>query len=109
MLTIENIHKVNTGTFRVGKDVWEITNIKTASDRYQFALKCIEAHPAVGVNREVILNLHRQSVAGYLGRNGELIYRLENHINNKSMMVDWSELRAPGLFCGPILKMLEGC
>ncbi len=109
MLTIENIDKIKVGTFKVGEDKWEMKMVQTSSDVYQFVLQCIEAHPASGLFREAIIDLSRVSVAGMLGADGDLVYKLNNVSNGVTHFVTKKDLRAPGLFCGPILKILEGC
>ena len=109
MLTIENIDKIKVGTFKVGEDKWEMKMVQTSSDVYQFVLQCIEAHPASGLFREAIIDLSRVSVAGTYSGDGELLYKLNNVSNGVTHFVTKKDLRAPGLFCGPILKILEGC
>jgi hypothetical protein len=109
MLTIENIDKIKVGTFKVGEDKWEIKMVQTSSDVYQFVLQCIEAHTASGLFREAVIDLSRVSVAGMLGADGDLVYKLNNVSNGVTHFVTKKDLRAPGLFCGPILKILEGC
>jgi hypothetical protein len=109
MLTIENIDKIKVGTFKVGEDKWEIKMVQTSSDVYQFVLQCVEAHPASGLFREAVIDLSRVSVAGTYSGDGELLYKLNNVSNGVTHFVTKKDLRAPGLFCGPILKILEGC
>jgi hypothetical protein len=109
MLTIENIDKIKIGSFKVGEDKWEIKMIQICSDVYQFVLQCTEAHPASGLFREAVIDLSRVSVAGMLGADGDLVYKLNNVSNGVTHFVTKKDLRAPGLFCGPILKILEGC
>jgi hypothetical protein len=109
MLTIENIDKIKVGTFKVGEDKWEIKMVQTSSDVYQFVLQCIEAHPASGLFREAVIDLSRVSVAGTYSGDCELLYKLNNVSNGVTHFVTKKDLRAPGLFCGPILKILEGC
>jgi len=108
MLTIENIDKIKVGSFKVGEDKWQIKMIQIASDCYQFVLQCIEAHPAAGVCREAIFTLYRKPIATAVDYSSNT-YSMINLISGRSVLVSTKELKAPGLFCGPILKLLEAC
>ena len=114
MLTIENIDKLKEDGFktkqllRVAGEKWELTNIQTASDLYQFVFRCIEAHPAGGLLREVVINLYRKNTMVDLGL-GVNVYELKCITNGKSRLVGLSDLKAPGLLIGPMLRVIEGC
>jgi hypothetical protein len=112
MLTIENIDKLKADGFkskqllRVAGEKWELTNIQTASDVYQFVYRCIEAHPAGGLLREAVINLGRIPTMPYLGIK---VYELKCITNGKSRLVGIPDLKAPGLIIGPMLRVIEGC
>jgi hypothetical protein len=112
MLTIENIDKLCWDGFktkqllRVAGEKWELTNIQTASDVYQFVFRCIEAHPAGGLLREAVINLGRIPTMVDLGGN---LYELKCVTNGRSRLVDIEHLKAPGLLIGPMLRVIEGC
>jgi hypothetical protein len=112
MLTIENIHKLKADGFKtaqiltVAGEKWELMNIQTASDLYQFVFRCIEAHPAGGLLREAVVNLGRTYTMTYLGVK---VYELKCITNGKSKLVGVLDLKAPGLLIGPILRVIEGC
>lgn len=112
MLTIENIDKLKADGFktkqllRVAGEKWELTNIQTASDLYQFVFRCIEAHPAGGLFREAVINLSRTHTMPYLGVK---VYELKCITNGKSRLVGIPDLKAPGLLIGPMLRVIEGC
>jgi hypothetical protein len=112
MLTIENIDKLKADGFkskqllRVAGEKWELTNIQTASDLYQFVYRCIEAHPAGGLLREAVINLGRIPTMPYLGIK---VYELKCITNSKSRLVGIPDLKAPGLLIGPMLRVIEGC
>jgi hypothetical protein len=112
MLTIENIDKLKADGFkskqllRVAGEKWELTNIQTASDLYQFVYRCIEAHPAGGLLREAVINLGRIPTMPYLGIK---VYELKCITNGKSRLVGIPDLKAPGLLIGPMLRVIEGC
>ena len=114
MITIENIDKLKGDGFktkqllRVAGEKWELTNIQTASDLYQFVFRCIEAHPAGGLLREVVINLYRKNTMVDLGL-GVNVYELKCITNGKSRLVGLSDLKAPGLLIGPMLRVIEGC
>ena len=114
MLTIENIDKLCWDGFktkqllRVAGEKWELTNIQTVSDVYQFIFRCIEAHPAGGLFREVVINLYRENTMVDLGL-GVNVYELKCITNGKSRLVGLSDLKAPGLLIGPMLRVIEGC
>jgi hypothetical protein len=109
MLTIENIDKIKIGSFKVGEDKWEIKMIQTSSDVYQFVLQCVEAHPASGLFREAVIDLSRVHIVNPIVGPFEKTYKLNNISNGVTHFVTKKDLRAPGLFCAPILKILEGC
>jgi hypothetical protein len=112
MLTIQNIYKLKADGFkskqllRVAGEKWELTNIQTASDLYQFVYRCIEAHPAGGLLREAVINLGRIPTMPYLGIK---VYELKCITNSKSRLVGIPDLKAPGLLIGPMLRVIEGC
>ena len=112
MLTIENIDKLKGDGFkskqllRVAGEKWELMNVQTASDLYQFVFRCIEAHPAGGLFREAVVNLGRTYTMPYLGVK---VYELKCITNGKSRLVGVPDLKAPGLLIGPILRVIEGC
>jgi hypothetical protein len=112
MLTIENIDKLKADGFkskqllRVAGEKWELMNVQTASDLYQFVFRCIEAHPAGGLFREAVVNLGRTYTMPYLGVK---VYELKCITNGKSRLVGVPDLKAPGLLIGPILRVIEGC
>jgi hypothetical protein len=112
MLTIENIDKLKADGFkskqllRVAGEKWELTNIQTASDLYQFVYRCIEAHPAGGLLREAVINLGRIPTMPYLGIK---VYELKCITNGKSRLVGIPDLKAPGLLIGPMLRVIDGC
>ena len=112
MLTIENIDKLKADGFkskqllRVAGEKWELMNVQTASDLYQFVFRCIEAHPAGGLFRKAVVNLGRTYTMPYLGVK---VYELKCITNGKSRLVGVPDLKAPGLLIGPILRVIEGC
>lgn len=112
MLTIENIDKLKADGFkskqllRVAGEKWELMNIQTASDLYQFVYRCIEAHPAGGLLREAVINLGRKPTMPYLGIK---VYELKCITNGRSRLVGIPDLKAPGLLIGPMLRVIEGC
>ena len=112
MLTIENIDKLKGDGFktkqllRVAGEKWELMNVQTASDLYQFVFRCIEAHPAGGLLREAVINLGRIPTMVDLGGN---LYELKCVTNGRSRLVDIEHLKAPGLLIGPMLRVIEGC
>ena len=112
MLTIENIHKLKADGFktaqilRVAGEKWELMNVQTASDLYQFVFRCIEAHPAGGLFREAVVNLGRTYTMPYLGVK---VYELKCITNGKSRLVGIPDLKAPGLLIGPMLRVIDGC
>jgi len=114
MLTIENIHKLKGDGFitshvlRVAGEKWELTQIQTSTDVYQFVFKCIEAQIVGGLYREAVINLYREDTMGYL-QLGQRVYELKNIITNKSRLVSKPDLIAPGRLIGPILRVIEGC
>ena len=115
MLTIENIEKLCWDGFktkqllRVAGEKWELTNIQTVSDVYQFVFRCIEAHPAGGLFREVVINLSRVHIAGTIGNPSIKTYKLNNISNGVTHFVNKNDLKAPGLLIGPMLRLIEGC
>ena len=66
MLTIENIHSISplAKSLRVAGEKWELKHIAQPHDLYQFIYRCIEAHPAGGLLREVVINLYRKDTMG---------------------------------------------
>jgi len=108
MLTIENIDNIRilANSLRVGGERWQLSNIQTASDLYQFVFRCVEAHPASGLYREAVVNLGRKTTMPYLGVR---VYELKNVVTNKSRLVGLPDLREPGLLIGPILRVIQGC
>ena len=112
MLTIQNIYKLKADGFkskqllRVAGEKWELMNVQTASDVYQFVFRCIEAHPAGGLLREVVINLSRTHTMPYLGVK---VYELKCITNGKSRLVGIPDLKAPGALIGPMLRVIEGC
>jgi len=112
MLTIENIDKLKGDGFKtkqlltVAGEKWELTNIQTASDVYQFVFRCIEAHPAGGLLREVVINLGRIPTMVDLGGN---LYELKCVTNGRSRLVDINHLKEPKSLIGPMLRVIEGC
>ena len=112
MLTIENIDKLKADGFkskqllRVAGEKWELMNIQTASDLYQFVFRCIEAHPAGGLFREAVVNLGREHNMPYLGVK---VYELKCITNGKRRLVGGPDLKAPGALIGPLLRVIEGC
>jgi hypothetical protein len=108
MLTIENIHNIKglAKSLRVAGEKWELTNIQTASDLYQFVFRCIEAHPAGGLLREAVINLSRTHATKWDGMH---IYELKNIITNKSKLIDINHLKEPKSLIGPMLRVIEGC
>jgi hypothetical protein len=112
MLTIENIDKLKADGFkskqllRVAGEKWELMNVQTASDLYQFVFRCIEAHPTGGLFREAVVNLGRTYTMPYLGVN---VYELKCITNSKSRLVGLPDLKAPEALIGPMLRVIEGC
>ena len=111
MLTIVNIDKLKADGFkskqllRVAGEKWELTNIQTASDVYQFVFKCIES-TNWGIGREAVVNLGRTPEMFDLGGN---LYELKCVTNGNSRLVDIEHLKAPGELIGPMLRVIEGC
>ncbi len=106
MLTIVNIDKIKISTLRVAGEKWELMNIQTASDVYQFIYKCIEAQTVGGLYREAVVNLGREHTKLDLGVK---VYELKCITNGKSKLVWRADLKAPGMLIGPILRVVEGC
>jgi len=106
MLTIENIQKSKVGPLRIAGEKWELMNVQTASDVYQFVYRCIEAHPAGGLLREAVVNLGRTHTMPYLGVK---VYELKCITNGKSRLVGTPDLKSPGLLLTIILRVIEGC
>ncbi len=113
MLTIENIHKLKADGFktaqilRVAGEKWELMNVQTASDLYQFVFKCIESNDIIwGIGREAVINLGRKPTMSYLGVK---VYELKCITNGKSRLVGIPDLKAPGTLIGPMLRVIEGC
>ena len=113
MLTIENIHKLKSDGFkttqilRVAGEKWELMNVQTSSDLYQFVFKCIESNDIIwGIGREAVINLSRTYATKW---DGVHIYELKCITNGKSRLVGISDLKAPGLLIGPMLRVIEGC
>jgi hypothetical protein len=111
MLTIENIDKLKADGFkskqllRVAGEKWELMNVQTASDLYQFVFKCIES-TNWGIGREAVINLSRKPTMPYLGVK---VYQLKCITNGKNRLVGIPDLKAPGLIIGPMLRVIEGC
>ena len=95
-------------TLVVGKERWVVNMIQSASDGYQFALKCVEAYPASGIAREAIFSLIRKPIATAMDYSSNT-YSMINIVSGRGVLVNTNELRAPGLFIGPLSKLLEGC
>jgi hypothetical protein len=113
MLTIENIHKLKGDGFktaqilRVAGEKWELMNVQTASDLYQFVFRCIESNDIIwGIGREAVINLGRKPTMPYLGLK---VYELKCITSGKSRLVGTPDLKAPGLLIGPMLRVIEGC
>ncbi len=113
MLTIENIHKLKADGFktaqilRVAGEKWELMNVQTASDLYQFVFRCIESNDIIwGIGREAVINLSRTHTIPYLGVK---VYELKCITNGKSRLVGIPDLKAPGTLIGPMLRVIEGC
>ncbi len=113
MLTIENIHKLKADGFktaqilRVAGEKWELMNVQTASDLYQFVFRCIESNDIIwGIGREAVINLSRTHTMPYLGVK---VYELKCITNGKSRLVGIPDLKAPGTLIGPMLRVIEGC
>jgi len=111
MLTIENIHNIKglAKSLRVAGEKWELTDIQTASDLYQFVFRCIEAHPAGGLLREVVIDLSRIHVAGTISNPSIKTYKLNNISNGVTHFVNKNDLREPKLLIYKILRLIEGC
>ena len=115
MLTIENIDKLKADGFktaqilRVAGEKWELMNVQTASDLYQFVFHCIESNDIIwGIGREAVINLYRENTMVDLGL-GVNVYELKCITNSKSRLVGLPDLKAPGLLIGPMLRVIEGC
>ena len=118
MLTIENIEKLCWDGFKTKQflivvgEKWELTNIQTASDVYQFVYKCIQSIPigngGKGLGREAVINLYRENTMVDLGL-GVNVYELKCITNGKSRLVGLPDLKAPGALIGPMLRVIEGC
>jgi hypothetical protein len=116
MLTIENIDKLKADGFkskqllRVAGEKWELMNVQTASDVYQFVYKCIQSIPigngGKGLGREAVINLGRKPTMSYLGVK---VYELKCITNGRSRLVGIPDLKAPGALIGPMLRVIEGC
>ncbi len=113
MLTIENIHKLKADGFktaqilRVAGEKWELMNVQTASDLYQFVFRCIESNDIIwGIGREAVINLSRTHTMPYLGVK---VYEFKCITNGKSRLVGIPDLKAPGTLIGPMLRVIEGC
>ena len=108
MLTIENIDNIRilANSLRVGGERWQLMNIQTASDLYQFVFRCVEAHPAGGLLREAVIDLGRKPTMPHLGITA---YELKNIITNKSRLVGKQDLISPQALIGPMLRVIEGC
>lgn len=110
MLTIENIDNIRilANSLRVGGERWQLMNIQTASDLYQFVFRCVEAHPAGGLYRETVINLYRKDTMEYL-KLGQRVYELKCITNNKSRLLSIGDLKEPGLLIYPMLRVIQGC
>lgn len=118
MLTIENIHKFRGDKFltssilRVAGEKWELSELQTAGDLYQFVYRCIELNPTtIGtkvLGREAIINLYRKRTMVDLGLDVN-VYELKCLTNGKSRLVGLPDLKAPGALIGPMLRVIEGC
>ena len=116
MLTIENIDKLKADGFkskqllRVAGEKWELTEIQTTKDVYQFVYRCIELNPTIRstkvLGREAVINLGRTPEMFDLGGN---LYELKCMTNGNSRLVDIEHLKAPGALIGPMLRVIEGC
>jgi hypothetical protein len=111
MLTIENIDNIKglAKSLRVAGEKWELVNIGKASDLYQFVFRCIEAHPASGLLREVVIDLSRIHIAGTIGNPSIKTYKLNNISNGVTHFVSKNDLKEPGLLIYKILRLIEGC
>jgi hypothetical protein len=117
MLTIENIDKLKADGFkskqllRVAGEKWELTEIQTGRDVYQFVYRCIESNPTtIGtkvLGREAIIDLYRENTMVDLGL-GVNVYELKCITNGKSRLVGLPDLKAPGALIGPMLRVIEG-
>ena len=117
MLTIVNINKLKGDKFltsqilRVAGEKWELSEIQTSRDIYQFVYRCIELNPTtIGtkiLGREAIVNLCREQKMIDLGL-GVNVYELKCLTNGKSRLVGIEELKAPGRLIGPMLRVIEG-
>jgi hypothetical protein len=106
MLTIENILKSKVGPLRIAGEKWELMNVQTASDVYQFVYRCIEAHPAGGLLREAVVNLSRKHTMVLAG--GAKVYELKCVTNGKDRLVGTPDLKSPDLLLRIILRVIEG-
>ena len=111
MLIIENIDNIKglAKSLRVAGEKWELVNIQKASDLYQFVFRCIEAHPAGGLLREVVIDLSRIHIAGTIGNPSIKTYKLNNISNGVTHFVNKNDLKEPKLLIYKILKLIEGC
>ena len=117
MLTIVNIDKLKADKFltsqilRVAGEKWELSEIQTSRDVYQFVYRCIELNPTtIGtkvLGREAIVNLGRKQTMIDLGL-GVNVYELKCLTNGKSRLVGLPDLKAPGALIGPMLRVIEG-
>jgi hypothetical protein len=109
MLTIENIHKISLSTLRVAGEKWELSDVKTARDLYQFVYRCIELNPTtIGtkvLGREAVVNLCRAHTKEFSIK----VYELKCVTNGRSRVVGLPDLKAPGALIGPMLRVIEGC
>jgi hypothetical protein len=118
MLTIVNIDKLKGDKFltsqilRVAGEKWQLSEIQTSRDVYQFVYRCIELNPTtIGtkvLGREAIIDLCREQTMIDLGL-GVNVYELKCLTNGKSRLVGIDELRAPGRLISPMLRVIEGC
>ena len=111
MLTIKNIHNISSlaDGLRIDGEKWELVHIKTASDFYEFIFRCIEAHPAGGLLREVVIHLSRIHIAGTIANPSIKTYKLNNISNGVTHVVNKNDLREPKLLIYKILRLIEGC
>jgi hypothetical protein len=110
MLTIENIHNIKllTNSLRVGGERWQLSNIQTASDLYQFVFTCIESYQSGVLGRESVINLYREDTMQDL-QLGQRVYELKCITNNKSRLLGINDLKEPGLVIYPMLRVIQGC
>ena len=112
MLTIVNIDKIKINNLKVAGEKWQLSELQTGRDIYQFVYRCYELNPTtIGtkiLGREAIINLDRKNTMIDLGL-GVNVYELKCLTNGKSRLVGIDELRAPGRLIGPMLRVIEGC